>query len=301
MYVGPTGYGFPPKMSLAEEQVGQLERLHHRGLITLNQLRESLPEGTLCTPAERAQSPLTRELSPRSRKPMDHLPPAVSPVLPDPKEQAARHWEEAVRQVKAASRYLDQGTAKEQRHKKEYEQCLRDLENRTRSSQLLTEKDGQEHKSLPEDWNVTDSKRVGDQERWKVNDLLTRYFEEGYLTRDEFEARMTSVIAAKTKAELKGIFSDLPELEAKPVVGGVQVTDGTYRRADGSILMASSEGQLQRRVQHWTTYAVLIAAIVNVIYAIVMGVLGHAWEFNIAVSAFAFTVAKLTWKSPKQG
>lgn len=269
-----------------------LRNLYSQGLITLDQLRARLPEGTFFVSAEEVQNPLTRELPSIAGKGYPMADPEIlataQAVTPEnlyfagqislQEYQAMKTWHETVGQMLSDPREAQRRALELAQYKLE----LREYEKRQRSSRLLVEKDKQvqERKSLPEDWNVTDSKRVGDQERWKVNDLLTQYFEEGYLTKDEFEARMTSVVAAKTKTELKGVFSDLPELEAKPV------------------LMVSSEGggQLQKPKQHWSVYAVLAGAILNVILGIIMGITGHPWDVNIATSAFAFAAAGIIWK-----
>jgi hypothetical protein len=59
--------------------------------------------------------------------------------------------------------------------------------------------------------------RVSDAERQAVADRLAEYFSEGRLDQAEFDERVGRAMSAKTRADLSGLFDDLPETGA-PVV-----------------------------------------------------------------------------------
>lgn len=56
--------------------------------------------------------------------------------------------------------------------------------------------------------------RVSDAERTEVAELLKRHCADGRLDSVEFEARLDRALRAKTRADLAGLFDDLPSLEA---------------------------------------------------------------------------------------
>ena len=57
--------------------------------------------------------------------------------------------------------------------------------------------------------------RVSDAERQAVADRLAEHYGEGRLDQAEFDERMGHAMGAKTRADLSGLFADLPET-AKP-------------------------------------------------------------------------------------
>ena len=68
---------------------------------------------------------------------------------------------------------------------------------------------------LPEDRGEL---RLSDADRDVASEFLRRHFAEGRLTLDEMEDRLAVVYAAKTGADLAGIFDDLPaETAVEPV------------------------------------------------------------------------------------
>jgi hypothetical protein len=54
------------------------------------------------------------------------------------------------------------------------------------------------------------STRVGDRERDEVMQVLSDAFAEGRLTREEFDARSTEALVARTRANLESLTADLP-------------------------------------------------------------------------------------------
>jgi Flp pilus assembly protein TadB len=59
--------------------------------------------------------------------------------------------------------------------------------------------------------------RVSDAERQAVADRLTEHFAEGRLDQAEFDDRVGRAMGAKTRADLSGLFSDLPGAGAPAV------------------------------------------------------------------------------------
>jgi hypothetical protein len=59
--------------------------------------------------------------------------------------------------------------------------------------------------------------RVSDAERQQVVDQLSQHFAEGRLDQAEFDERSSRAMTAKTRADLGGLFDDLPETGAPAV------------------------------------------------------------------------------------
>ena len=69
--------------------------------------------------------------------------------------------------------------------------------------------------------------RVSDAERQAVTDRLAEHFGEGRLDQAEFDERVGRAMSAKTRADLNGLFDDLPE------TGAPAATDRPQRRRHG--------------------------------------------------------------------
>jgi len=79
-------------------------------------------------------------------------------------------------------------------------------------------------------WRMTapsGSLRVSDAERNEVADRLSTHFADGRLDEAEFKERLDTAMAAKTQADLSGLFDDLPPL---PKGGGTVTPDDRQRR-----------------------------------------------------------------------
>jgi hypothetical protein len=59
---------------------------------------------------------------------------------------------------------------------------------------------------------TTDSLRIGDAERDAAIAALTRHFTDGRLTQSEHEERIEAAMRARTGADLRRLFADLPRL-----------------------------------------------------------------------------------------
>ena len=78
--------------------------------------------------------------------------------------------------------------------------------------------------------------RVSDAERAQVADALTRHFAEGRLDPQEHEERLQRAMAAKTRADLAGLLSDLPP----PVPTTAEPTGEVRRRRGGFLLLVAT-------------------------------------------------------------
>jgi hypothetical protein len=73
--------------------------------------------------------------------------------------------------------------------------------------------------------------RVSDAERQAVADRLAEHFADGRLDQAEFDDRVGRAMSAKTRADLSGLFSDLPD------AGAPAVPDGPRRRRGHPVLL----------------------------------------------------------------
>ena len=75
--------------------------------------------------------------------------------------------------------------------------------------------------------------RVSDAERQAVADRLAEHFSSGRLDQAEFDERVGRAMGAKTRADLDGLFDDLPE------TGAPAVTDHPRRRYRHPVLLVA--------------------------------------------------------------
>lgn len=61
--------------------------------------------------------------------------------------------------------------------------------------------------------NLLDQTRIGYEQKQAYQDWLARLSAEGYLTDEEYSARMDWLFAARTEEEMKLVFRDLPRLK----------------------------------------------------------------------------------------
>ena len=117
--------------------------------------------------------------------------------------------------------------------------------------------------------------RVSDAERQAVADQLSKHFADGRLDQAEFDDRVARAMSAKTRADLNGLFDDLPDTSG-PSQAGAQ-------GAQGSPAMPVSP---RRRHRHPVLLVVLgVIAAMAVIHAVAVPWL---WiGFLVAVVAFA--------------
>ncbi|HEY3652569.1 MAG TPA: DUF1707 domain-containing protein [Streptosporangiaceae bacterium] len=110
--------------------------------------------------------------------------------------------------------------------------------------------------------------RVSDAERQEVADRLAEHFSSGRLDQAEFDERVGKAMSAKTRADLNGLFEDLPETGAPAATNPADPT-----------------GQLRRRHRH---PILLVALIVFVAIAAAHVVWPLLWiGFLVAIVLFA--------------
>jgi len=79
--------------------------------------------------------------------------------------------------------------------------------------------------------------RVSDAERRAVADRLAEHFAEGRLDQAELDERVDRAMSAKTRADLNGLFDDLPETNSRPETGAPAVPERSRRRRRHPVLV----------------------------------------------------------------
>lgn len=118
--------------------------------------------------------------------------------------------------------------------------------------------------------------RVSDAERQAVTDRLAQHFADGRLDHAEFDERVGRAIGAKTRADLSGLFADLPDTAVAAVPQRLQGPQGSLRR------------QPRRRHRH---PVLLIALLVILAIAAAHAVLPLLW-FGFVVVAVLFATTR---------
>jgi hypothetical protein len=77
-----------------------------------------------------------------------------------------------------------------------------------------------------------DNIRVSDAERAEVADRLATHYSDGRLDKTEFDERVARAMSAKTRADLNGLFDDLPGLGTGP--SGDDTAPGSGARGGGA-------------------------------------------------------------------
>lgn len=81
--------------------------------------------------------------------------------------------------------------------------------------------------------------RVSDAERQAVADRLAEHFSSGRLDQAEFDDRVGKAMSAKTRADLNGLFEDLPETGAPAATAPADPTSQPRRRQRHPILLVA--------------------------------------------------------------
>jgi len=81
--------------------------------------------------------------------------------------------------------------------------------------------------------------RVSDAERQAVADRLAEHFSSGRLDQAEFDDRIGRAMSAKTRADLNGLFDDLPETGAPAATNPADPPGQPRRRHRHPILLAA--------------------------------------------------------------
>jgi hypothetical protein len=124
--------------------------------------------------------------------------------------------------------------------------------------------------------------RVSDAERSQVADRLSRHYAEGRLDDAEFEARLDRAMRATTRADLLGLFADLPERgpDIGPPAGPLSRPDRRRQRhllriqLERQQLMLRQERREHRRLQRelrWQSLRPLSVVLLVLALALLLG------------------------------
>jgi len=115
--------------------------------------------------------------------------------------------------------------------------------------------------------------RVSDAERQAVADRLAEHFSSGRLDQAEFDERVGRAMSAKTRADLAGLFDDLPETGAPAATD--QATGQLRRRRRHPILLVALIVFVAIAASHVVWPLLWIGALVAVVL-FATGTIGHA-------------------------
>jgi len=127
--------------------------------------------------------------------------------------------------------------------------------------------------------------RVSDAERDQAIAELSKHFQVGRLTQEEFEDRSGRALAARTGGDLRALFTDLPQdaMPAAPAAGQVTPRPG-YGHHVGRLPVARF---------------VIACVIASIIAGNVLSATGHArfgWIVPVVILFFVFTRVGRRWR-----
>jgi hypothetical protein len=120
--------------------------------------------------------------------------------------------------------------------------------------------------------------RVSDAERQAVTDRLAEHYGDGRLDQAEFDERVGRAMSAKTRADLGGLFDDLPE-------SGAQITPQARPRRHGRPVLV-------------LVLAVVVA--VAAVHAVLWAAMPLLW-LGLLVAAVLFVTRGVRHSRPAQG
>jgi len=121
--------------------------------------------------------------------------------------------------------------------------------------------------------------RVSDAERQAVTDRLAEHFADGRLDQAEFDDRVGRAMNAKTRADLSGLFSDLPETGAPAVPDHPHHPNHPLRRRRHPVLVFVLLVLLIMATAHavlWATWPWLWVAFLGVVLLFATGAIGRS-------------------------
>jgi hypothetical protein len=106
-----------------------------------------------------------------------------------------------------------------------------------------------------------DHLRLGDAEREQASALLRDHYAEGRLEVDEYSERLDAVWAARTRADLRPVFADLPGSPGMSVgMGGAGFSTPESRRTSAGFVAPRRPGVLR-----WVVPVLMIAFVITVV------------------------------------
>jgi len=130
--------------------------------------------------------------------------------------------------------------------------------------------------------------RVSDAERAEVADRLAVHYGDGRLDRAEFDERVARAMSAKTRADLNGLFDDLPDLEGPGGAYGAGPAAGGGPSAPGGVSGPTTPHRVGRRHRGSVRPilgAVLAVVIVSVAWHATLHLLIIPWFLVLALIA----------------
>jgi hypothetical protein len=116
--------------------------------------------------------------------------------------------------------------------------------------------------------------RVSDAERQAVADRLAEHFSSGRLDQAEFDDRVGRAMSAKTRADLNGLFDDLPETGAPAATDPTDPTGQPRRRHRHPILLAALHVFVANAASHVVGPLLWIGFLVAIVL-FATGTIGH--------------------------
>lgn len=116
--------------------------------------------------------------------------------------------------------------------------------------------------------------RVSDAERQAVADRLAEHFSSGRLDQAEFDDRVGRAMSAKTRADLNGLFDDLPETGAPAATDPTGPTGQPHRRRRHPILLVALIVFVVIAASHVVWPLLWIGALVAIVL-FATGTIGH--------------------------
>jgi Domain of unknown function (DUF1707) len=120
---------------------------------------------------------------------------------------------------------------------------------------------------------AADHMRVSDAERQAVADRLAEHFSSGRLDQAEFDERVGRAMSAKTRADLNGLFDDLPEAGAPAATD--QAAGLPRRRHRHPVLLVALIVFIAIAAAHVVWPLLWIGALVAIVL-FATGTIGHA-------------------------
>ena len=117
--------------------------------------------------------------------------------------------------------------------------------------------------------------RVSDAERQAVADRLAEHFTSGRLDQAEFDERVGRAMSAKTRADLTGLFEDLPETGAPAATDPTDPTGQPRRRHRHPILLVALIVFVAIAAAHVVWPLLWIGALIAIVL-FATGTFGHA-------------------------
>ena len=139
-----------------------------------------------------------------------------------------------------------------------------------------------------------DQIRVSDAERSEVADRLATHYSDGRLDKAEFDERVSRAMSAKTRADLNGLFDDLPDVGTGRADDTVTGSGGRGGAAGPGGMFGPTRPYGMSRRQRGRAHPVLAVAVLIVMAFIAWHVLAHVFFFipwlaiMVLIAAVAF-------------